>query len=166
MRAAPAMFSLTTWWMPQAASVRRRGRVARRTASTTARAASTSSVIAPPRKKAGSRIAEQQVGVGHGRLAPAAAVAGRAGLRAGAVRPDLQQAERVDPGDAAAAGADLDHLDHRHSHRQAAALLEAVDAADLELGAERRAAVVDQAALAVVPPMSKESRTGDRSADR
>ena len=49
---------------------------------------------------------EHEVGVGDGRLGAAAAVAGRARLRAGALRPDLQQPVAVEPGDRAAAGAD------------------------------------------------------------
>ena len=62
----------------------------------------------------------------------AAAVAGRAGLGAGAVGPDRDALQRVDAGDRAAAGADLDHLDDRDAHRQAAALQEARGAVDLE----------------------------------
>ena len=92
-------------------------------------------------------IAEHQIGIGHGRLVAALAVAGRPRIGAGAVRPDLEQPERVDPGDAAAAGADLDHLDHRHLDRQAAALLEAVHAVDLEVRRDQGLAVLDQAGL-------------------
>src|SRR5690242_7989330 len=40
-------------------------------------------------------IAEQQIGVGHGRLSPATAVAHRAGIGARAVRTNFQQAEAV-----------------------------------------------------------------------
>ncbi len=84
--------------------------------------------------------AEHEIGVGHGRLAAAAAVADRAGLRAGAVGPDRDASERVDPRDRAAAGADLDHLDHRNAQRQAAALEEAIDARHLEARARSAAA--------------------------
>ena len=92
-------------------------------------------------------IAEHQIGIGHGRLVAALPVAGRARIGAGAVRPDLEQPEAVDPGDAAAAGADLDHLDHRHLDRQAAALLEAVLAVDLEICRDQGFAMLDQAGL-------------------
>src|SRR5207248_10948136 len=51
-------------------------------------------------------IAEHQVGVGDGRLAAVLAVAGRARHRAGAFRPDMQDAAGIDPCDRAAAGAD------------------------------------------------------------
>ena len=51
-------------------------------------------------------IAEHQIGVGDGRLAAALAVAGRARHRAGALRPDMQDAAGIDPRDRAAAGAD------------------------------------------------------------
>ena len=53
---------------------------------------------------------EEQVSVGDGRLLAAAGVAGRAGVRAGALGAYLGQAERADAGDGAAAGPDLDHL--------------------------------------------------------
>ena len=55
--------------------------------------------------------AEHDVGVGHGRLAAAGAVAGWARHGAGALRPDVEQAARIDPGDRAAAGADRTHVD-------------------------------------------------------
>ena len=53
----------------------------------------------------------------------------------------------VDAGQRAAAGADLDHLDHGDAHRQAAALHEAVAAVDLEAARGHRLAVVDDADL-------------------
>ena len=72
-----------------------------------ARAASTSSVIRPPRKLSGFEQAEHEVGVGDGRHGAAAAVTGRSGVGAGALGPDAERAGlRVDPGEAAAAGAD------------------------------------------------------------
>ena len=63
----------------------------------------------------------------------------RPGLRAGAVRPDGDALERVKPRDRAAAGADLDHLDHRNAQRQAAAFEEAIDPRDFQ-GRARSAA--------------------------
>ena len=91
--------------------------------------------------------AQHEVGVGHRRRGAAAAVAGGPGFGAGALRPDLEALELVDRGDRAAAGADLDHLDHRDAERQAAALEEAVDAADLEAARRLRPEIVDQADL-------------------
>src|SRR5581483_5064989 len=49
--------------------------------------------------------AEREVGIGHRRLTAAAAIADRAGLRAGAVRADADASQRVDAGNRAAAGA-------------------------------------------------------------
>ena len=63
--------------------------------------------------------AEHQVGVGHGRLRPAAAVAGRARHRAGAARTDVQPALLVEPGDRAAADADLEDVDDVAADREA-----------------------------------------------
>ena len=79
--------------------------------------------------------AEDGVGVGHRRLAAAAAVAGRAGRGAGTLRPDANIAA-VEPGERAAAGADDMDVDDRHLDRQ-----------PLELGlvGERRPPVDDEA---------------------
>ena len=57
--------------------------------------------------------AEHDVGVGDGRLGAALAVAERAGVGAGRLRPDLERALGRDPGDRAATGADRDDVDHR-----------------------------------------------------
>jgi hypothetical protein len=62
-------------------------------------------------KKAGVEIAEQQVGIRHRRLRPAAAVADRARTRPGRMRPDRQQPELGEARDRAAARADLQQLD-------------------------------------------------------
>ena len=92
----------------------------------------------------GVEVAEQQVGVGDRRRRASCAVAGRPGLGARAVGADAQQAERIDPGDAAAAGADLDEVHRRRLEKQAAAFLEASHARHLELGGARRLAAGDQ----------------------
>ena len=95
--------------------------------------------------------AEHEVRVGDGRLGAAAAVADRPGIGARALRPDAQQAARVDPGDRAAAGADLDQVDDRRPHRVAgerqAADPGARVAADVVVLRHRRPAVLDQADL-------------------
>ena len=85
-----------------------------------------------------------QVGVGRGRLGPATAVRRRPRHRAGAARPDMQLPARVDPGDAAAAIADLDQIEHRYLDRIAR-----IGARPLELvvGGDARAGVLDQRAL-------------------
>src|SRR5581483_119886 len=59
---------------------------------------------------AGIEIAEHQIRIGNARICAAAAVTDRARRRAGALRADLEQAEIADWRDAAAAGADLDHV--------------------------------------------------------
>jgi len=53
----------------------------------------------------------------------------------------------VDARDRTASGANLDHLDHGHPQRQAAAFLEAVDACHFELGGAQRPAIIDQTGL-------------------
>ena len=67
--------------------------------------------------------AEHEIGVGHRRRLAAAAVAGRARIGARAHRPDMQAAAVVAPGERAAAGADLDDVDHRQLHRLAGELV-------------------------------------------
>ena len=62
-------------------------------------------------------VAEQQVGVGHRRLLPAAAVAGRARVGPGRVRAHAERAAGVAPGDAAAAGAHGVDVHHRQRER-------------------------------------------------
>src|SRR5207237_2671988 len=52
---------------------------------------------------AGIEKAEDDVGVGHRRAIAALAVAGRAGIGAGALGPDVQDSARVDPRDRATA---------------------------------------------------------------
>ena len=85
---------------------------------------------------------QHQIGVGHGRLGAAIAIAGGAGRRARALRADRQAVLRIEPGDRAAAGADLDDVDHRRLDRKslhiAAGVVDRVD---------REAAVLDQRAL-------------------
>ncbi len=86
--------------------------------------------------------AEHEIGVGHRRLGAAIAIAGGAGRRARALRADRQAVLRIEPGDRAAAGADLDDVDHRRLDRKpfhiAAGVVDRVD---------REAAVLDQRAL-------------------
>ena len=64
-------------------------------------------------------LAQHQVGIGHGRFGAAAAVADRAGIGAGTVGSDLQDAGLGDARDRAAAGADRVDVDHRHANRHA-----------------------------------------------
>ena len=72
------------------------------------------------------------------RLRAAAAVAGRPGVEPALCGPTFSRPRSLDRRDAAAAGADLDHVDGRDQDRQAAALLEAVDAVDLEIAGHQR----------------------------
>ncbi len=67
--------------------------------------------------------AEQQRAVGHRRRAAAGAVAGRPRRRARALRADVEQAARVDPGDRAAAGADALDVDRGKARHVAAEAL-------------------------------------------
>ena len=116
--------------------------------------------------------AEQQIGVGDGRLGAAAAVAGRSRHRAGAARPDIEPALVVEPGDRAAADADLEDVDDVAADREAGVgPADVIDrlhriAAALDHGAFRRGAahvegdeIVDAEELAV-------ARRADAAADR
>ena len=88
-----------------------------------------------------------QVGIGHGRLRTAQAVADRARLRSCASGTDLQAAKSIHLRDRAPACPDLDHLDGRDFHRQATALLELILPVDLEFGCDERFAIGDHASL-------------------
>ena len=92
-------------------------------------------------------VAQDEVCVGDRGARAATAVAGRPRLGAGAVRPHLEKPQGVHPGDAAAAGADLDHVDDRDLDGKAAALAEAVDPVHLELPGLQRIAVLHRAEL-------------------
>ena len=99
----------------------RRGRAASATVSMRTPRRRDVELHAPAEEEAGIVVAEHEVGVGDRRLGAAEAVAGGPGIGAGRVRADLQQADLVDGRDRAAAGADLDHVDHRRLDRQARA---------------------------------------------
>ncbi len=58
--------------------------------------------------------AAHEVGIGDGRQRAAAAVAGRSGIGARALRSDIEEAAAVEPGDRAAAGRDRGHVERRH----------------------------------------------------
>src|SRR6185437_16728339 len=87
-------------------------------------------------------IAEDEVGVGDGRRRAALAVAGGSGIGAGALRPDMQDAARVDAADRAAAGA--------QRHDVEAAQRDLV-LADLAVAGERRLALDDEADIGARP---------------
>ena len=141
------MFSSTTSAMPKAAVSS-----ARPSRSPTAVATACRDAVRVELHRAAGEIvavelAEHQVGIGDGRPLAAAAVAGGAGLRARALRPDTDLPHRIDMGERAAAGADLHHVDHRDRDRHAGALLEAVAAGHLEHAAGLRRVPLDQADL-------------------
>ena len=71
-------------------------------------------------KTFGDHASERDVGIGDGRFRAALTVGDRTGMTAGAARADFQRADLIDPGDAAAAGADLDDVDDRQHHRMSA----------------------------------------------
>ncbi len=82
---------------------------------------------------------EQQVGVGDGRLAPAASVARRPGIGPGGGGPHAQRAAGVAPGDRAAAGADGVDVERRQRQRAPG---------DRALGGLGNLAAIDQADVA------------------
>ena len=93
------------------------------------------------------QVSEHEAGVGNGRRTPAAAITGRAGIAAGAVRSDLDQPETVDPRNAATARADLDQVDGGGLDRDAAALLEPRIARHFIAAGQDRLAVEDDRGL-------------------
>ena len=135
-RIAPTMLALTTRTIPAAASTVERPSGSPTNLSTAARERSSRSRRRPPRKASGFEVAEDDVGVGDGRLGAALVVTGGAGVGAGAARADPQGVAGVDPADRAAAGADRVDVDRGHADRLAL---------DLDLAAHRGAAVFDQA---------------------
>ncbi len=90
----------------------------------------------------GIEAAEQQIGVGHGRLRAAAAIASRTRHRAGALRADAQRLAFGETRDAAAAGADLENIHHRNLDRQRPLV-----AADQRRAGGQRPALADDARL-------------------
>ena len=97
----------------------------------------------------GIEIAQGCVRVGYGGLRSAQVVAGGTGRSPGAPRAHAQRTARVEPGDAAAAGADLGDLDRRHANDlpSAAAARVAHAAANVVFGRFKRLAVLDQRCL-------------------
>src|SRR5262249_17347744 len=87
---------------------------------------------------------EYEIGIGHGRLAAAAAVTDWPRFRAGALRADINAPKRVDRSDRSAAGPDLDHFDNRDAQRQSAAFGETIDSRHLEGARCLRTALVDK----------------------
>src|SRR5262249_10869794 len=59
-------------------------------------------------------VAAHEVGVGDRWAQTAASIAGRAGIGAGALRADVEEAAAVDPGDRAAAGGYRGHIERGH----------------------------------------------------
>ena len=92
-------------------------------------------------------IAEQDVGIGHGRFRAAALIGGWAGQSTGRPWADIEQAQRVLGRDGTAAGTNLDHLDRLDLQRKARPLPETLVVGHLQLGADRRLAMRDQAKL-------------------
>ena len=124
-------------------------------------------------EEAGIEVAQHEVGVRHRRLGAAAAVAGGAGLRSGALRADGERAEAAAPGDRAAAGADLDQLHGGDLDGQAGAAQEALLPCRLETPGHQRLAIVHQGELrrgaahvegqdAVQPGVAAEPSSGQR----
>ena len=62
------------------------------------------------------KIAQQEIGIGHTRVSAAFPVADGSGVGPGALRPDPEQTQRINPSNTAAAGADALYVDHFHGH--------------------------------------------------
>src|SRR5262249_13578299 len=111
---------------------------------------------------------EHEVTVRHRRLLAAEPEAGRARMRARALRPDLHRAAVADPRTRAATGADRDDIDARADDRTAA---------DLRVGALEDVAVLDQRDVVArsadvgadhvrVPELGRERPSADDAAGR
>ena len=90
---------------------------------------------------------EHDVGVRHRRPLAAPVVAGGAGVGPRARRADVEASHFVHPRDGPPAGPDLDHLDGRNAHREAASLEVPVGASHLEGAGRLRLVSVDEADL-------------------
>ena len=90
-------------------------------------------------------ITKNEIGIGHRRQRAAETVAGWPGAGSGALRADLQQAQFVDPGDAAAAGAAFQYVNCGKLQGITAALAETMYAGRLQAGSDRRLSIVNQA---------------------
>ena len=82
-------------------------------------------------KGIGHQVAERDVGIGEGWLVTAAAVTGRAWICTGAAWSNGEQVTFIDSSDRSAACADLDHVYHRDTQGETAALLKFVLAGNL-----------------------------------
>ena len=98
-------------------------------------------------KPIGPQSTEHGVGVGGRGSRAAAAVAGRPRLRAGAGRTYVERAAGVHAGDRAAAGADLDKIDHGGAKRIAGAEASVQSPADLVVVVDGDVTVADQGGL-------------------
>src|SRR6185437_12429292 len=78
------------------------------------------------KKVGGIEIAQDQVRIADRWLAASSPIAGWTRFRGRALRPNLEQAKRIDPGDASTPSADLHQIDGRYGHGQAATGLEAM----------------------------------------
>ncbi len=111
---------------------------------------------------------ENEVGVGHCRIPPTLAVTCRPRLGAGAPRADPQEAAFVDPGDAAAAGANGGEVDARRGDRQAPLDLEIRRVADLAVADDpdvtARAAHIERDQLALASLLAEERAADDAAA--
>ena len=118
-------------------------------------------------------VAEHEVGVGDRRQGAAAAVRGRPGLGAGALRADVQQPALVHRRDRAAPGTDRVDVDHRqrerplgddavgHHHRRPVAHHRDVEAGPAHVDGE---AVADAGAATGARPRRSARRPGPRAA--
>ena len=87
-------------------------------------------------------VVEDQIGVGYRGALAATAITRGARFGAGALRSDAKRAARVHRGDAAAAGADFENVDHRDLHRQ-----RVIVAADERSAGGEYLAAIDHAGL-------------------
>src|SRR5205085_6120934 len=93
------------------------------------------------------QVTQEQVGVGDGRLSAAAPIASRTRVRTGAARSNSHQVKRVDPCDASATRANLEHLHSRDLQWDATPFEKAGDTSHLHRRSDRRPTIANHADL-------------------
>ena len=91
--------------------------------------------------------AERDISIGDRWLASASIVSCGSRFRSRTFGTHLDAFEFIDPGDATATGTDLDHLDNRDPHRQAATFFKTVNTINFKTSRGKRFAIIDQAQL-------------------
>ena len=145
-RTAEAIVSLTTSWMVQAAAV-----VPKLSGPAISDRLRSRRPTVQPHCAAGKalrvEIPEHEIGIRDGRPRAVETITRRSRGCAGALGSHLHDADRVDPGNAPASSADLDHVDGWDGDGKSARFGETPGARNLEFVGQRQRAVANEAGL-------------------